>query len=430
MAHHVRVSRRLPTVPTEERPVHVLYLIDSLMPGGAERSLAALAPHLVAGGIRLEVGTLHERPGVQAELLDAGVRLHSLAGPGGRGAWIRRADRLIRDRRPDLVHTTLFEADLAGRVAAARRRTPVVSSLVNVAYGPEQQAGSRVGSLKLGAARLLDVVSARPVVRFHAVSEHVADVMARRLRLPRARIDVVPRGRDPGLLGRRTPERRAQARAGLGVGPEDRVVLAACRHEPQKGLDVLVQAVPHVLGRDPSTRFLVAGRDGRQTPELRALASRLGVEHAVRFLGARSDVYDLLCAADVFVFPSRWEGMPGAVLEAMALEAPIVASDLQPVREAVSDGVSARLVPSDRPDALALAVIQTLEDDAAAARRAAVARADFEARFTIGRSAEGMLTFYEHARASARSSRWARGNRSAPVAADPHQGTSLNRNRS
>jgi glycosyltransferase involved in cell wall biosynthesis len=390
--------------------VQVLYVIDSLVPGGAERSLAAMAPYLVAGGIRLEVATLADRPGLQAELAAAGVRLHRLDGSGGRAGWVRRTGRLIRERRPDLVHTTLFEADQAGRVAAVLCRTPVVSSLVNVAYGPEQQSSGGVGGLKLAAVRQLDALTARPVVRFHAVSEHVADVMARRLRLPGARVEVVPRGRDPQLLGSRTPERRARARAALGVGPGDEqpVILAVGRQEPQKGFDTLVEAVPRVLAAVPGARCFVAGREGTQTARLQALVEGIGVRDAVRFLGARADVYDLLCAADLFAFPTRWEGMPGAILEAMALEAPIVASDVPPVREAVSDGVSARLVPPDQPEALAAAMVETLRDRAGAAARAARALADFQARFTIGRAADGMLAFYEHALSDARAARWYR----------------------
>jgi glycosyltransferase involved in cell wall biosynthesis len=367
------------------------------VPGGAERSLAAMAPHLVAGGIVLEVATLHERPGVQAELAAAGVGLHSLAGGGGRAGWARRAQRLIRDRRPDLVHTTLFEADLAGRVAATVCRVPVVSSLVNVAYGPEQHAGSGVGRVKLGAARLLDAVTARPVVRFHAVSRFVADVMARRLLLRRSRVEVVTRGRDPELLGRRTAERRERARAGLGIGLGEAVVLGAARHEWQKGLDTLVEAAPRVLAEVPGARILVAGREGNQTPQLLALAERLGVAGRVQFLGARTDIPDLLCAADAFAFPTRWEGMPGSILEAMALGAPIVASDIPPVAEAVTDGLSARLVPAGQPEAFAGALVETLSDREAAEARAERAEADFQARFTIRRAADGMLAFYDHA---------------------------------
>jgi glycosyltransferase involved in cell wall biosynthesis len=272
---------------------------------------------------------------------------------------------------------------------------------VNVAYGPEQQASSGIAAMKLRAACLLDAVTARPVVRFHAVSEHVAEVMARRLHLRRSRVEVVPRGRDPQLLGRRTEERRARARAGLGVGYDERIVLAAGRHEVQKGLDTLVLALPAILQAVPGARLLVAGREGAQTRQLRALIDRLGVQQAVQLLGARRDVYDLLCAADVFAFPTRWEGMPGAILEAMALQAPIVASDVPPVREAVADGTTARLVPPDQPEALARAVIDTLQQPVAAAARAAAAQAEFQARFTVGRAADGMVAFYRKALSAA-----------------------------
>jgi len=377
--------------------VHVLYLIDSLVAGGAERSLAALAPYLVAEGVALEVATLHDRPGVQDDLIAAGVPLYSLAGDGGRAGWIRRTTRLVKKRQPDLVHTTLFEADLAGRIAATRCRVPVVSSLVNVAYGPEQRSSSGVAAVKLEAARLADAVTARPVVRFHAVSEHVADVMAARLHLRRSRVEVVPRGRDPQRLGTRTAERRARARTALGVGPDEAVILATGRQEPQKGFDMLVEAVPRVLDAVPTARFFIAGREGNHTRRLRELVDRVGVQDAIRFLGVRNDVYELLCAADVFAFPSRWEGMPGVILEAMALQAPIVASDLPPVREAVRDGVSARLVPPDQSTAFARAVVETLRDPAGAARRAVSARADFLAHFTIGHAADAMVAFYDRA---------------------------------
>src|SRR5438132_1164237 len=119
--------------------MHVLYLIDSLHAGGgAEESLAALAPKLVARGATLDVAYLRERAGLQARLAQAGATVFSLAGWGGRAGWIRRARKLIHIRRPDLIHTTLFESDVVGRVAARMSGLPVVSSLVNVAYGSEQ----------------------------------------------------------------------------------------------------------------------------------------------------------------------------------------------------------------------------------------------------------------------------------------------------
>jgi glycosyltransferase involved in cell wall biosynthesis len=370
--------------------MRVFYLIDSLVGGGAEQSLAALAPHYRALGIDLDVAYLHERDGVRGALEGAGARVY----PPSRGEHlpgaVRRARQLLRARRPDVVHTTLYEADVAGRIAGALARVPVVTSLVNTNYGPEHFANPGIAAWRLRAAQLVDVATARRVVRFHAVSSSVADDMAPRLHVPRERIDVVPRGREPGALGTRTFGRRDAARAALGIARDEPLVVAVGRQEHQKGFDVLLDAFVTVRRAKPAARLVVAGREGNATHALRTDAP--GVE----FLGHRDDVADLLCAADVFAFPSRWEGMPGGVIEAMALEAPIVASDIVPVREVLGDPAPARLVPPDDAAQLAAAILATI-DDPQANERAAAARARFLERFTIERVAAEMLRFYERA---------------------------------
>ncbi|MDQ1520742.1 MAG: hypothetical protein QOI55_1815 [Actinomycetota bacterium] len=383
-------------------PLHVLYLIDSLIAGGgAERSLAALAPHYRRLGVRLDVAYLHERPGVRGELEAASAEVFPLTDARHLPAATRRAAELIRARRPDLVHTTLFEADIVGRVASTFARTPVVSSLVNAAYGPEQLDNPALKAWKVRGAQLLDAATARRVRRFHAVSSSVAEVMAARLRVPRDRIDVIPRGRDPRQLGERSEARRVAARAAVGAGDRDRVVLAVGRHEYQKGYDVLLRAFAGVKEAHPNATLLIAGRETTTTPALRALADSLGHHSSVRFLGVREDVGELLCAADVFAFPSRWEGMPGGVLEAMALETPIVASDIGPVREVLGDPPLGCLVPVDDVEALSRAIRLALHEPIDAARTAA-ARARFLERFTIDAVAEEMVRFYARAISPAR----------------------------
>lgn len=377
--------------------MHILYLIDSLVVGGAERSLAELAPHLIDRGITLDVAFLHDLPGLQEEIEAAGASLFSLAGPGGRLGWIRRTAALVSHRHPHLVHTTLFEADVAGRIAATLVGVPVVSSLVSMAWGPEGPSDPDVSRWKVRAARAVDAVTARRVVRFHAVTRHVARVVGRRLRIPAGRIDVVPRGRDPGRLGVRTRARRTGGRALFGLDDLTPLILAVARHESDKGVDVLLRSFPEVLRVAPTAKLAVAGREGRATPGLRSTAERLKLTDSVRFLGERSDVPELLCAADVFVLPSRSEGLPGALLEAMALEAPIVATDLPNVREAVAHRESAILVPPEAPDALAAAIVATLDDPGRSRVRARTARRVFLDRFSIERTADGMVAFYERA---------------------------------
>lgn len=370
------------------------YLIDSVgTPGGAEQSLALLAPQYRRLGVELTVATLHDRPGHQDALAAADARLVNVAG-GGRASWYRSVVAALRRDRPDLVHTTLFEADVVGRAAARRVGIPVVSSIVNASYGPDHFADPSLRPWRLRGAWLLDAATARLAVRLHAVSTHVADSMATRLRYPRERIDVVPRGRSLAEVGERTVDRAARVRGVLGIGPDEFVVLAVGRQEHQKGLDVAIEAVRRLLGRVPQARLVVAGRAGAHTPDLARRAAPLG--DRVQFLGTRADVADLHCAADVLVLPSRREGSPGVLLEAMAMGTPVVAAAIPQVDEIV-DETMARLVPVDDAEGLSAALAEVRADPRSARDRAARARARFLSAFTIERVAEQMVAFYRRA---------------------------------
>ena len=378
---------------TSPATIRVTYVIDSLVGGGAETSLSALAPFYAQRAIELEVIYLKDSPGLQAELEAAGARLHCAAGSGGRAGNVRRITALLKDSRPDLVHTTLFEADIAGRIAAKLARVPVVSSLVNVQYGPEHYAAPHIKSWRLKSAQVVDVTTARAATRMHALTAHVADTMSNRLSVPRTLIDVIPRGRDAAVLGVRSPERSRAAREAIGVAASAPLVVAASRQEYQKGLDVLLAAWPRIARAFPDAVLAIAGREGNHTPELRAMAEPHG--ESILWLGARNDVPELLAAADAFVLPSRWEGLGSVLIEAMALEAPIVASDLPPVREVVAGCGS--LFPRENSDGLSAALTGALTDPTRAAEMAERARKRFEERFTIETVADQMRTFYETA---------------------------------
>jgi len=377
-------------MPLDRDTIRVAYVIDSLVGGGAEKSLAALAPFYAQRGIELDVTYLKATAGLQAELEAGGARLHCAAGSGGRAGNVRRIAAHLRDRRPDLVHTTLFEADVAGRIAATLTRTPVVSSLVNVQYGPEHYSAPQIKSWRLKAAQIADVTTARAATRMHALTAHVADIMSDRLSVPRTRIDVIPRGRDARALGVRSSERSRAIRSAIGVADSAPLVVAASRQEYQKGLDVLLAAWPRMARAFPGAVLAVAGREGNHTPSLRALSEPL--DGSILWLGARSDVPDMLAAADAFVLPSRWEGLGSVLIEAMALEAPIVASDLPPVREVVADCAS--LFPPEDSEALSAALTGVLTDPTRSAETAKRGRVRFEERFTTETVADQMRTFY------------------------------------
>ena len=387
--------------------MHLLCVIDSVIKNGAERSLAALIPHYVESGLVVDVAYFHDRPGLQNEIRDAGASLFCLDRRQGRVGWLLQTRGLIRERRPDLVHTTLFEADIAGRIAGKLNRVPVVSSFVGLNDGSYRN-DPLLTSVKIRSAQLVDAATARLVTRFHALSAFVADKMSHVLHVPRARIDVIPRGRDPQSLGTRSAERVAQVRTTLGLDPSQPIVLAVARHDHRKGLDVLLEALPPVLAQVPGVRLLVAGAESSQTERLRAAASDLRLVEAVRFLGPRDDVPDLLCLADVFVMPSRSEGLNGSLLEAMALEAPIVATNIPPVREVMGGEDGALLVRPADAASLAGGILRALADPKGARSRAVVARRRFLSNYTIDRVARRMLEFFE--RALADSGREQKGN--------------------
>ena len=377
--------------------VRVLYLIGSMERAGAEASLASMAPDLIRRGVDLHVAHLKDGSGIEGELVDAGATVHRVPGHGTRLGRARVFARLTGQIRADLVHTTLFDADVVGRVGARLAHVPVVSSLVSTPYGPEHMSDPRLKPWKVRTAQAVDAGTGRLVRRFHALTGHVARVMSSRLWIPRSRIDVIPRGRDPIALGRRSRDRSFRMRESLRVDPSAPLVLAAARQEYQKGLDILLTAWPTVRGALPDATLVVAGRQGNQTPELMDLLSRLALQDSVRMLGPRDDVPDLLCAADVFVMPSRWEGFGGILLEAMALETPVVASDIEPIREVLGDGHTAALVSIDDPSALSDAIVQALNDRDRSTAQAERARERFLQEFTVDRVAERMVSFYERA---------------------------------
>jgi glycosyltransferase involved in cell wall biosynthesis len=377
--------------------LHVVYLIPSLnRSGGAEQAVAALAGPYVARGIRLDVATFTGQNDLAGDIERAGATVVHIDGRSIRDL-VGNVRALVRDRNPDLVHTTLFDADVAGRVGARWAGVPVVSSLVNLAYGPEQRSNPALRRWKLELAHRADQVTARLACRFHALSTHVATTMGERLSIPSDRIDVIPRGRELSLLGTVTGSRRADARKLLGVADDQRLVLALARHEFQKGLDVLVRAWPEVRSEVPDAVLRIGGRAGGQSGLIDRLTADVGLNVAQVDIGVRDDVADLLCAADALVVPSRWEGLGSILIEAMAMGTPVVTTAAGPIPDVVGTGW-ARVVPPEDPAALARAVIATVRQSPDECRhRGEIARSRFAASFTIAATADAMVAFYERA---------------------------------
>ena len=381
--------------------MNALFLLDNLGTGGAQRSLQEMLPYFEAGGVNVHVACFQHRDVGIEHLVTARDRLHHLEGES-RLAQMRALRKLLGEESIDLLHTSLFVADVFGRAATVGTGIPVVTSLVNMAYEPARHRHDRhVNRLKLGVARGLEAATGHLFCdQFHAITEAVKEAAVRTYRLPRSRITVVHRGRDPERLGRRTLERRVRAREGLGLDDDAFVVLNAARQEFQKGQHHLVEAFAELARERPEAHLLIAGREGNASSVLRDAIAVSGVADRIHLLGHREDLPELLCAADVFAFPSLWEGFGSVLVEVLALELPIVASDLAPIREVCDGGSCGLLVPPEDPRALASALERIADDDGFARSLASAGRKRFESAFTIERSAAGMMEIFERARAA------------------------------
>lgn len=277
-----------------------------------------------------------------------------------------RLARRFRELRPRIVHVTdVFpQAMLAARLAR-------VPHLVVTHHTPELPRSDNT------AGRVWQRIgwAARPDVIYTSETD--------RRREARPRAHVIELGIDL--------ERFAGGRRVL----DGRIVGNVARLAEQKGHRDLIAAAPHVLEAEPGVRFVVAG-DGELRTELEELARPLGDRFV--FLGVRDDVPDLLASFDVFAYPSRFEGLCLAVIEAQAAGVPVVATPVGGIVENVVDGETGLLVRPRAPEALAAAILRLLGEPPLGAELAAKARDRVLARYGVDRMVARTLAFYDSMR--------------------------------
>jgi glycosyltransferase involved in cell wall biosynthesis len=384
------------------RPVRVAHLIESLGAGGAERLLYTNLKHLDAARFRNAVVTVFAEPDHWAEAIrDLGVPVESLRCRSLRDlpAGVARLRRWLRANRTDLLHTHLWAANVIGRVAGRLEGVPVISSVHNPDHEPEAwEDGADVSRWKRRLSLALDRRTARfGCAGMVAVSDYVRGCAHRRLKFPLGKIELLYNPIDTDALARPPSRGREELLRECGLDADSLVLLSVGRVSPQKGLVHALRAMPAILARHPSAHLVSAGpaSDSEWLERLKAEARALGVDARLHFLGARRDVTDLLRACDLFVFPSLYEGLGIALVEAMAAGRACVATRTGPIPEVVSDGVDGWLVPPGDAGALAEAACALLDDPA---RREAMGRAAARtalARFQPQAAADKLARIYE-----------------------------------
>lgn len=268
---------------------------------------------------------------------------------------LRRIVGLLRRERVALLHTHTSKAGFLGRLAARLARTPAVVHTPHghVFYG---YYGRGLTALFIALERLAAPLADRVVV---LTEREMEEHLERRIGRP-GQFVVIPSGVDLDAV-RAGALSREEARRRLGVPADSLLLVGVGRLVPVKGFDLLVRALPAIVREVPAARLLLVG-EGPERAALEAEARGLGVAERLVLVGAHAEVVLFLSAADLLVAPSRNEGLGRALVEAMALGRPVVATRVGGIPAVVIDGETGRLVPPENPDALAGAVIELLGD--------------------------------------------------------------------
>ena len=377
--------------------MRVLQVLPSVVAGGgAEQSLVMVAPFLRQEGLTLHLAVLTDRQTLVPSVERAGVVVHDLSAHRstiGRALAIRD---VIGSVGPAVVHSTLFEADISTRLASIGLDVPILSTWANTTYSATRRdLEPGVAPWKRDVVRRVDAATAKlSRSRFHAVTAGVAADGIAALGVDPGLVTVVERGRDPQSFVARTPEGRARARAALVLAEDDEAIVTVARQAHQKGHVHLLAAFDRVAAARPHARLVLIGPRGAASPLVDEAISTMRHGDRVVDLGERSDVGALLAGFDVFVLASLAEGAAGALIEAMAVGAPIVVTEIEGLAGVVDPDRTAIVVRPGDPEDLATGLLRALDDPHAGELRASAARAEFERRFSIEHSARQLAALY------------------------------------
>ncbi len=364
-------------------PIRVLYVVPNLATGGLERMVHLLATRLdparFAPSVHVfdfvgELATVTQAMGVPVR--------YDRRKPGFLDvSLVRVLARRMRQERPDVVHahnvTALVYAAIAATLAGA---VPLVHTEHDRAFGGG------------GLGRIVHGLAGRRADRMVVVAEWIRSALVRWERLPAERIEVVPNGVEEERFT--APIDRGFARATLDLPRTAPVVSCIARLAAVKNHPALLRAWRRVVDRMPGATLLLAGV-GPDQWSLESLASSLGLDASVRFLGDRNDVPSILAASDLHALTSHSEGLSLTLLEAMAAARPSVATAVGGNPEILEHGRTGLLVPAGDVGGIAEAVLTLLHDRPLGERMGAAARETFLRRYTLRAMVGAYQRIYE-----------------------------------
>jgi len=366
------------------RVINILHVIGGLDVGGAEVLLRHICGHINKSRYKITVCSLGNKGLIGREIEQLGIPVIGL-GTSGRAYDLRVTRQLlglIKAFHPDVIHCHMFKANFHGRVAGVGAGVPVI-----IATEQNRYEGKR--KVDIWADRLLAQVSSKII----ACSESVKQFTAQQEGIPLERFVVIHNGINTSDFFTNGKD-GDQARKELGFEKNALVIGTVGRLVEQKGHRYLVDAMRQILQAFPMTRALIVG-EGDLRQKLEEQVASMGLSGYVKFAGSRRDIPRLLSAMNVFAFPSLWEGLPIALMEAMAIGLPVVASDVDGIPEVVDNEITGMLMPPRNSALLAEALMTILDNQTLARMMGKRGRERVLSQFTIDHYLERLDALYQ-----------------------------------
>ncbi len=363
--------------------INVLQITLGMGIGGLEKVILDLCRYLDPRRFQVMVCCLREGGEYAEQLESDGFKVFLCSGKSKYGkyfVWLQVRKLLVREKI-DIVHTHNTGAFLDGFLATRLTGTPVFIHTDHMREWPDK-----------GRYMMAERVASHFTGEIVAVSQHLRDDLIKYEHISPRRIRVIYNGTNFSVNA--DPNNEKEIREEFGIIPEEKVVGSISRLTKVKGYELLLRSVPLVVKKIPNVKFLIVG-DGKEKAKLLNLAHSLGIANKVIFTGVRLDVPSIMRIFDLFALPSRSEGLPIVLLEAMAAGKPVVATAVGGVPEAVKDGETGYLVYTREPKEFAQKIIKILLDDHLRDLMRQKAFQLYKEKFTVDKMVESYERLYE-----------------------------------
>lgn len=330
--------------------IKVLYLFVHTNFGGAEVGLLTTLRNIDRSRFDCIVVSIEKKGAVGVEIEKMGIRviyLDSVARIFNFGL-VKKIARILKQETPDILHTSLFYANFFGRLAAIFHRPPVLVTEERSMY-----------TEKRFYHVIIDNLLSHMTDRIITCSKSVTIFTRDQEKIPESKFHLIYNAVDSGRFD--IPRRKEDVRRELGFTGEDFVIGTVGSVIPKKGHRFLIEALAMLKKDIPLAKLVIAG-DGESRSGLVEMAKDLGISDKIFFLGFRSDIPEVMKAADVFVLPSLQEGFPRTIIEAMYMGLPVIASNISGIPEIIMDGENGFLVPAGNPEELANRILSLYGD--------------------------------------------------------------------